>query len=107
MEYKSFDEIAELWRESPEEAEAYHRAVIEDFILGLPEGKQERARQLQWRIDRRVERIQNPQVRLETVFGLMWDSFLDLNCTLNDGVPLEEDDPPPSNVLKFERRDTK
>ena len=95
LEVLPFEEIARLWKEEPEKAEAYHRAVIEDFIDGLPEDKKERARQLQWRIDRRVERIQNPQVRLEIVVGMMMDSFFSLNDALNNGVPLDKLDEPP------------
>ena len=90
FEVLPFDEIARLWREEPEKAEAYHRAVIEDFITGLPEDKQERARQLQWRIDQRVGRIQNPQVRLNLMFEMMWESFFQLNDMLNNGVPIDE-----------------
>ena len=90
FEVLPFDEIARLWKEDPEAAEAYHRAVLEDYITGLPEDKQERARQLQWRIDRRVERIQNPQVRLGIVMDMMWESFFQLNDILNNGVPIDE-----------------
>ena len=107
FEVLPFDEIARLWREEPEKAEAYHRAILEDFITGLPEDQQERARRLQWRIDRRVERIQNAQVRLEVVMGMMWESFYELNSALTNGVPLEELDEVPDNVLTSDKWGTK
>ncbi len=107
FEIKPFDEIARLWKEDPDAAEEYHRAVIEDFILGLDPEKQERARALQWRIDNRVRNIQNAQVRLGIIAEMMWDSFFDLNGALNNGVSLKELDTPPDNLLTSDKWGTK
>lgn len=100
MEYLDHDQICDLWKNDPEAAEAYHRAVIEDYIEGLPEEKKPRARALQWRIDQEVSRIKNPQVRLERVFGMMWDSFLDLNNALNYPAS-RKSARPKADVLEF------
>ena len=83
MDCLNFDELSELWRNDTEAAEAYHRAIIDDFILGLPEEKQERARGLQWRIDQELRKYKNPISRMNRMVELMWESFFELNSALN------------------------
>ena len=98
MEILETDDLARLWREEPGKAEAYHRAIIEDFILGLPEDKQERARGLQWRIDQELRKYKDPVARMNRMCELMWESFFDLDSALHGKLP---EDRPKAKVLDF------
>jgi len=98
MEILETDDLARLWREEPDKAEAYHRAVIEDFIQGLPEDKQERARGLQWRIDQELRKYKDPVARMNRMCELMWASFFDLNNALHGKLSEEG---PKAKVLDF------
>ena len=98
MEILETDDLARLWQEDPDKAEEYHRAIIEDYILGLPEDKQERARGLQWRIDQDLRRFKDPIARMNRMCELMWSSFFDLNNALNGKLP---EDRPTAKVLDF------
>jgi hypothetical protein len=103
VDYLNFDELSEMWRNDKEAAEAYHRSIIEDFILGLPEDKQERARGLQWRIDQELRKYKDPIARMNRMVEMMWESFFELDATLNRGVQEER---PKANVLTFKPRDS-
>ncbi len=98
MEYLNFDQLSEMWRNDTEAAEAYHRSIIEDFILGLPEDKQERARGLQWRIDQELRKYKDPIARMNRMVEMMWESFFELDATLNRGVSSER---PKAKVIEF------
>lgn len=89
---KPFEELVELAANDMPAFEAYQRAVIEDFILGLPEEKQERARGLQWRIDQELAKYRDPTARMNRMVEMMWSSFFDLHSALNGH--LDERKPP-------------
>jgi hypothetical protein len=98
MEILETDDLARLWREEPDKAEAYHRAIIEDFILGLPEDKQERARGLQWRIDQELRKLKDPIARMNRMCELMWESFFELDDAWQGKLPKTK---PKAKVLDF------
>lgn len=98
MEILETDDLARLWRENPDKAEEYHRAIIEDFILGLPEDKQERARGIQWRIDQELRKYTDPIARMNRMCELMFESFFELDDALQ-GKMLKNK--PKAKVLDF------
>ena len=100
MEY-SFDQLREMWENDKEAAEAYHRAIIDDFISGLPKDKQERARGLQWRIDQELRTYKDPIARMNRMVEMLWEGFFELDAVLNRGVQKER---PKANVLTFKPR---
>ena len=83
MKKLSFDELKDLVIADPDKAEAYRIAVIEDFIDGLPEEKQDYARRFQWRLDGELRKIKNPIMRMNLINEKMWGSFLEMNDVLN------------------------
>ena len=83
MKKLTFDELKDLVIADPDKAEAYRIAVIEDLIEGLPEDKQNYARQFQWKLDGELRKIKNPIARMNMIGGKMWDSFLEMNNRLN------------------------
>ena len=83
MKKLTFDELKDLVIADPDKAEAYRIAVIEDLIEGLPEEKQNYARQFQWKLDGELRKIKNPIARMNMIGGKMWDSFLEMNNRLN------------------------
>ena len=86
MKKLSFDELKDLIIADPDKAEVYRIAVIEDFIEGLPEEKQDYARRFQWRLDGELRKIKNPIARMNMISGKMWDSFLEMNDLLQDAT---------------------
>jgi hypothetical protein len=86
MKKLSFDELKDLVIADPDKAEAYRIAVIEDFIDGLPEEKQDYARRFQWKLDGELRKIKNPIARMNMIGGTMWDSFLEMNNMLGDAT---------------------
>ncbi len=102
MDYLNFDELSEMWRNDKEAAEAYHRAVIDDFILGLPDDKQERARGLQWRIDQELRKYKDPVARMNRMVEMLWEGFFELDTALNKGVTFERSK---AEVINFPTRE--
>jgi len=84
MKKLSFDELMKL---SPEKAEEYRLAVIEDFITGLPEGSQQRMRAFQWRLRQGLKRHKDPIIQMNRCFTLMWESFGRLDDALQEHLP--------------------
>jgi len=84
MKKLNFDELMIL---SPEAAEEYRWAVIEDFIIGLPEDKQYRMRAYQWRLNQGLKKYKDPIVRMNRCFSLMWESLERLDDALQEHLP--------------------
>jgi hypothetical protein len=84
MKKLSFDELMKL---SPDAAEEYRLAVIEDFITGLPEGSQQRMRAFQWKLEHDLKRFKDPIYRTNRMFTLMWESFERLDVVLQERLP--------------------
>ena len=70
-----FDFLTGLAKSDPLRFESLRKATIEAFIAGLPDDRQERMQQLQWRIDQ-VRRSHSPMGACIKISGMMWDHLL-------------------------------
>lgn len=96
-----FDELKRMAEEDPEAIERYRKQVIEDYISSLPEERQQRARQLQFKIDASTVNIKNQQVKADRIFCMMMESFNELNDVFQNGAPSKEGPRKTSEVADF------
>lgn len=81
MQTKSFDELLLLHQRDPDAFEAYRKGIIEDFISMVPEERQQKLRQLQWKIDGVRRKHHNPMGATIALHRMMLESINDL-CDL-------------------------
>ena len=92
MEMPSFDELARLAKEEPENFEALRQQLIEAAIGEAPEDKQRRLRGLQFQVDMERRRSRTPMAACLGISKMMHDSLFPLGQTLNAAAG-EEPDP--------------
>ena len=66
----NFDQMKDM---SPDELEEYKKKLIETYITSLPEEKQHRLRQLQWKIDGELRKYKDPIARMNRMTELFWE----------------------------------
>jgi hypothetical protein len=79
LELPSHEYLARLARENPKAFEALRSKVIESFIDSAPVRLEPRLRGLQFRVDCERRLSSSALGATVKVFGLMWDSFQQLN----------------------------
>lgn len=83
-----FDFLSNLYKENPQAFAEYHREVLEEFFNSLPEERQVKARQLQWKLDNELRKYKDPVARMNRMVEIFWegvDNFRDvLNATTNN-----------------------
>lgn len=67
---------------SQQDFERQKKQMIEDYISSLPEERQLKVRQEQWKIDNVMRKCKNPLVRAQKMYNLMMESFNELNDEL-------------------------
>ncbi len=80
-----FDELKKL-AEDPEAIEEYRKQVVEDFINSLPEDRQHKARQFQFRIMAQTRHIKNPLSRATAMYDMMVESVCQLHGMMKGGI---------------------
>lgn len=67
---------------TPRDFEMKKRKVIMEFLNSLPPDRRKKLMALQFNVDSRLARSGDPLLEIQ---GLMWESFLQLNRTLQYG----------------------
>lgn len=75
VRFEAFDDWAELARTDPAAFEARRRAVIDDFLDGVPERNRQQLKCLQWRVDMERRRASTPTAACYQIYRMMWRSF--------------------------------
>ena len=104
---RDFDSWRELAREDPEGFEAQRRAAIDAAISGAPEGRRQRLRCLQWRIDQTRDRAPNPMAACLALSRMMWERVTGEQGLLQAIGQLQGHSAPrrpPARVLPLARR---
>ncbi|WP_316367216.1 DUF3135 domain-containing protein [Candidatus Thiodiazotropha sp. CDECU1] len=70
-----FDHLLQLAERDPMRFEDMRQAAIDDFIAALPQERQQRMRQLQWRIDQE-RRNRSPISACVKISSMMWDHMV-------------------------------
>jgi hypothetical protein len=70
-----FDHLLQLAENDPMRFENMRQAAIDDFISKLPQERQHRMRQLQWRIDQE-RRGRTPLSACVKISSMMWDHMV-------------------------------
>jgi hypothetical protein len=70
-----FDHLLQLAEKDPMRFENMRQAAIDDFISTLPQPRQQRMRQLQWRIDQE-RRNRTPLSACVKISSMMWDRMV-------------------------------
>jgi hypothetical protein len=70
-----FDHLLQLAEKDPKHFESMRQAAIDDFISKLPQERQHRMRQLQWRIDQE-RRGRTPLSACVKISSMMWDHMV-------------------------------
>jgi len=76
----NFDKMKNM---TADELIAYKEKLIEDFISSLPEERQQRLRQLQWKIDGELRKYKDPIARMNKMIELFWDGVAEFKEVLN------------------------
>jgi hypothetical protein len=99
-----FDHLLQLAEEDPLRFENIRQAAIDDFIATLPEERQARMRQLQWRIDQE-RRNRTPLSACVKISSMMWDHMVGpqglLGYLQGNGQPTTGADKRVCKVLDF------
>ena len=74
IELPSFDELARLAADDPEELEALRQALVAQHIASRPESKHQKLERLQFRIDGVIQRSNNPVHACVLLHQLMIDN---------------------------------
>jgi len=78
-----YDELSELYRTDPDLFEVRTRELLEDLINTFPKERQERARQLQWRIDQTLSHYKDPVARMNKMIEMFWEGVSEFNDVLH------------------------
>jgi hypothetical protein len=99
-----FDHLLQLAERDPMRFEDMRQAAIDDFISNLPRERQQRMRQLQWRIDQE-RRNRTPISACVKISSMMWDHMVGpkglLGYLLGDSKRGSEIDQRACKVLDF------
>lgn len=106
--FEDYDDWGQLAKSDPEAFEERRRAVIETFLAGLPQPRQDRLRRLQWRLDMERKRAANPTAAYVKLYQMMWESFagddgLVMALTEPEKLRANQTQAPRASVLNFDR----
>jgi len=76
----NFDQMKDM---TPDELIAYKEKLIENYISSLPEEKQHRLRQLQWKIDGELRKYKDPIAKMNRMAELFWEGVGHLKAALS------------------------
>lgn len=82
MDMPTFDELKDLAQSDPEGFEQLRAKLLNDFISQSPERNQRRLQGLKFVIDARRQVAGSPMKALMEVQGMMYDSCINLQQTL-------------------------
>lgn len=91
MKMPSFDELARLAKDEPEQFEALREQLIESTITGASADHQRRLRGLQFQVDMERRRSRTPMAACVSISKMMHDSLYTLGQTLNAAAGAETD----------------
>lgn len=77
-------EMVGLYQKDPEAFEKRRTEMIRDMIEELPEEYRRLARGMQFQLEMRLKRYQDPLVRMNAMIGMFWEQFDRFNRALND-----------------------
>lgn len=78
-----FDQMKDM---SPEELATYKDRLIEEFISSVPEDKQQRLRQFQWKLDGELRKYKDPTARMNKMIELFWLGVAEFSSVMNDSA---------------------
>ncbi len=81
------DELSELYKTDPELFEVRCRELIEGMISSSPPERQERLRQLQWKIDQTLSGYKDPVARMNKMVELFWEGVGKFHDALKGKTP--------------------
>ena len=87
MKKLNFDELMDLIRTNPDEAEEYRITVIKEYIESLPPERRPRMYRFQHLLDEELRKEDDPMKRLQFVTACMLDSLLEMQDILTDAAP--------------------
>ena len=78
-----FDQMKDM---TPDELLAYKEKLIETYISSVPEERQQRLRQLQWKIDGELRKYKDPIAKMNKMAELFWEGVATFQSTLTDAA---------------------
>ena len=67
-----FDFLSNLYKEDPKAFEEYRLEVLEELFNSLPEERQVKARQFQWRLESDLRNYKDPIAKYNRMVELFW-----------------------------------
>jgi hypothetical protein len=80
----SFDELKTLFETNPQAAEQKCNEIIENYILSLPEDRQQRARSFQWQLEQKLRHYKDPIARMNKMIELFWSGVNKFHTALTE-----------------------
>lgn len=79
----NFDQMKDM---TADELLAYKSKLIEDYISSLPEERQQRLRQLQWKIDGELRKYKDPIAKMNRMTELFWEGVANFQSVIGEGA---------------------
>lgn len=79
----NFDQMKDM---TPEELLAHKEKLIETYISSVPPERQQRLRQLQWKIDGELRKYKDPIAKMNKMAELFWSGVAEFQQVMNDAA---------------------
>lgn len=75
----------------PNEFKKYKKEIIEDFFQHIPPEQQQRLRAIQWRLDRELDKYDDPVARMNKMVELFWKQVFQFQRALSGDIEQRND----------------
>ena len=74
---EQYKKLSDLHETDFEAFEVYRTKLIEEAIERLPENRQQKARQNQWKLDNTLRKYKDPVARMNKMVEIFWEGVYD------------------------------
>jgi len=78
-----FDQMKDM---SPDELLAHKEKIIETYISSVPPERQQRLRQLQWKIDGELRKYKDPIAKMNRMAEMFWEGVTQFKEVMNEAA---------------------
>lgn len=96
----TFDELKTLFETDPVAAEQKANEIIEEYIMTLPDERQQRVRAINWRIQQELRHVKDPTARMNKMVEMFWNGVKEFQDVLKSPKEVLDQQGQPS-VVKF------
>jgi len=89
---EQYKKLCDLHKTDIEAFDVYRKELVEEAINKLPEDRQQKARQNQWKLDNTLRKYKDPVARMNKMIEIFWEGVYEFRDVIKTATAVKKDD---------------